>query len=53
MEFKSDAFEAIYEAAKGLHQIGVIDDTEMVYFDEKCLVDEDKPVETNGELKSN
>ena len=35
--FKSDAFEAIHSAAKGLHRAGTIDKATMREFDESCL----------------
>ena len=37
-KFKSDAFEAIYSAAQGLHRTGTIDKATMRDFDESCLV---------------
>ena len=37
-KFKSDAFEAIYSAAQGLHRAGTIDKATMRDFDESCLV---------------
>ena len=36
-KFKSDAFEAIHSAAKGLHRAGTIDKATMREFDESCL----------------
>ena len=33
-KFKSDAFEAIHDAARGLHRIGTIDKATMREFDE-------------------
>jgi putative transcriptional regulator len=36
-KFKSDAFEAIHDAARGLHRIGTIDKATMREFDEACL----------------
>lgn len=36
-KFKSDAFEAIHSAAKGLHRAGAIDKATMRDFDESCL----------------
>ncbi len=36
-KFKSDAFEAIQSAAKGLHRAGAIDKATMRDFDESCL----------------
>ena len=36
-KFKSDAFEAIYSAAQGLHRVGTIDKATMRDFDESCL----------------
>jgi hypothetical protein len=35
--FKSDAFEAIYAAAEGLHRAGTIDKTTRRSFDASCL----------------
>lgn len=35
--FKSDAFEAIHDAAQGLHRAGTIDKATMREFDESCL----------------
>ena len=35
--FKSDAFEAIHSAAKGLHRAGTIDKATMREFDESCF----------------
>ena len=37
-KFKSEAFEAIYSAAQGLHRAGTIDKATMRDFDESCLV---------------
>ena len=34
---KSDAFEAIHDAAQGLHRAGTIDKATMRDFDESCL----------------
>ena len=36
-KFKSDAFEAIHSAARGLHRVGAIDKATMREFDESCL----------------
>jgi len=36
-KFKSDAFEAIYSAAQGLHRAGTIDKATMRDFDQSCL----------------
>jgi putative transcriptional regulator len=36
-KFKSDAFEAIHSAAKGLHRAGTIDKATMRGFDESCV----------------
>ena len=36
-KFKSDAFEAIYSAARGLQRAGTIDKATMRSFDETCL----------------
>jgi len=36
-KFKSDAFEAIHSAARGLHRAGTIDKATMREFDESCL----------------
>jgi hypothetical protein len=36
-KFKSDAFEAIYAAAEGLHRAGTIDKATMRSFDASCL----------------
>ena len=36
-KFKSDAFEAIHSAARGLHRAGAIDKATMREFDESCL----------------
>jgi len=36
-KFKSDAFEAIYAAAEGLHRAGTIDKATMRRFDASCL----------------
>ncbi len=36
-KFKSDAFEAIHSAARGLHRAGTIDKATMRKFDESCL----------------
>jgi hypothetical protein len=36
-KFKSDAFEAIYTAAEGLHRAGTIDKATMRSFDASCL----------------
>ena len=36
-KFKSDAFEAIHNAAQGLHRAGTIDKATMRGFDESCL----------------
>jgi len=36
-QHKSDAFEAIHSAAKGLHAAGIIDKTTMRQFDVECL----------------
>lgn len=36
-KFKSDAFEAIHSAARGLHRVGTIDKATMREFDESCL----------------
>ena len=41
-KFKSDAFEAIYSAAQGLHRAGTIGMASMLDFDESCLA---SPVE--------
>jgi putative transcriptional regulator len=35
--FKSDAFEAIHSAARGLHRAGTIDKATLRDFDETCL----------------
>lgn len=35
--FRSDAFEAIHSAARGLHRVGTIDKATMREFDESCL----------------
>jgi putative transcriptional regulator len=35
-KFKTDAYEAIYEAARGLHKAGTIDDVAMREFDRSC-----------------
>lgn len=37
VKFKSDAMEAIHSSAQGLYEIGVIDETTMRGFDERCL----------------
>jgi len=37
-KFKSDAFEAIHSAARGLRRAGVIDKATMRDFDQSCLV---------------
>lgn len=50
MEFKSDAFEAIYEAAVGLYRVGTIDETEMKTFDEMCLVVEEEDTNKSGDF---
>ena len=36
-KIKSDAFEAIHSAARGLHRVGAIDKATMREFDESCL----------------
>ena len=36
-KFKSDAFEAIHSAARGLHRVGAIDKATMREFDASCL----------------
>ena len=36
-KFKSDAFEAIFSAAQGLHRAGTIDKATMREFDQSCL----------------
>ena len=36
-KFKSDAFEAIHSAAKGMYRVGTIDKTTMRHFDVTCL----------------
>ena len=36
-KFKSDAFEAVHSAAKGLQRVGAIDKATMRDFDESCL----------------
>ena len=36
-KFKSDAFEAIHSAARGLHRAGTIDKATMREFDASCL----------------
>ena len=36
-KFKSDAFEAVHSAARGLHRAGTIDKATMRGFDETCL----------------
>jgi putative transcriptional regulator len=36
-KFKSDAFEAIHSAARGLYRVGTIDKATMREFDESCL----------------
>jgi putative transcriptional regulator len=36
-KYKSDAFEAIHSAAKGLHRAGAIDKVTMREFDESCF----------------
>ena len=37
MKYKSEVFAAIQDTAQGLHQAGVISDTEMKRFDKSCL----------------
>jgi putative transcriptional regulator len=37
VKFKSDAFEAIHSAARGLHRAGTIDKATMREFDASCL----------------
>ena len=37
-KFKSEAFEAIHSAARGLHRAGTIDKATMRDFDESCLM---------------
>lgn len=37
-KFKSDAFEAIHGAARGLHRAGTIDKATMRDFDQSCLI---------------
>lgn len=36
-KFKSDAFEAVHSAARGLHRAGAIDKATMRGFDDSCL----------------
>jgi hypothetical protein len=35
--YKSEAFEAIHQAAEGLHGVGAIDKVDMHVFDTSCL----------------
>lgn len=37
-KFKSDAFEAIHDAAQGLYRAGTLDKATMREFDESCLM---------------
>jgi putative transcriptional regulator len=36
-KFKSDVFESIHTSARGLHEIGALDEVTMRSFDEACL----------------
>ncbi len=48
--YKSEAFEAIHQAAGDLHQVGAVDRTTMRKFDESCLSDIDEM--TGAEIKA-
>jgi DNA-binding transcriptional regulator YiaG len=39
-KYKSDAMEALYEAAVGMYKIGAISNEEMAEYDKDCLVQE-------------
>jgi DNA-binding transcriptional regulator YiaG len=43
MKYKSDAYEAIYEDATALYEIGAISEEKMREFNEMCLVQEGEP----------
>jgi DNA-binding transcriptional regulator YiaG len=41
-KYQSKILQAIHEDMKGMHNLGIISDTEMREFDEDCLVKEPK-----------
>jgi DNA-binding transcriptional regulator YiaG len=52
MKYKSDAYEAIYEDAVSMYEIGAISRERMKEYDEMCLVQEANPVIYKSSEKS-
>ena len=43
-KYESEALMVCHQSAKGLHRLGIINDTEMNEYDEGCLVKDPEPV---------
>ena len=41
-KYQSKILQAIHEDAKGMHELGIISDERMRYYDNECLVQEPK-----------
>ena len=42
-KYQSKILQVIHEDAKGMHELGIISDERMRYFDSECLVQESEP----------
>jgi DNA-binding transcriptional regulator YiaG len=48
-EYQSEILQVIHEDMKGMHQLGIINDSEMSEFDEMCLASKPGTAETSAQ----
>ena len=51
-KYQSKILQAIHEDAKGMHELGIISDERMRYFDSECLVPEPKKTRKTASSES-
>jgi DNA-binding transcriptional regulator YiaG len=51
-EYESEILQVVHEDMKGMHQLGIINDSKMREFDEMCLAPETDAGETSAVQKT-